>query len=209
MGRWGRQSAKTRHRRRRRDRALCCHDNATLCLLAENGGKTLASAGSRARRRIMDKPPLPPQLAPASPTPAQRLERLKVVVKHLSNTWPHVLQRQSCMQSLGRREDVHSALRDTYAAHITNMLQDVLVLDLLREIGALVLDPNSNSASVARAMSALRDPGVIAELRAEYEIVRPLGHIGGDELTPEMRAQIDAHWRETERKDQLAKVEKK
>jgi hypothetical protein len=71
----------------------------------------------------------PPQLAPASPTPAQRLERLKVIVKHLSNTWPHVLQRQSCMQSLGRREDVHSALRETYAAHITNMLQDVLVLE--------------------------------------------------------------------------------
>ena len=112
------------------------------------------------------------------------------------------------MQSLGRREDIHSALRETYAAHITNMLQDVLVLDLLREIGALVLDPNSNSASVARALSALRDPGVIAELRAEYEIVRPLGHIGGDELTPEMRAQIDAHWQETERKDQLAKFEK-
>jgi hypothetical protein len=160
----------------------------------------------------MDKdrelPPQPPQLAPASPTPAQRLERLKVVVKHLSDTWPHVLQRQSCMQSLGRREDVHSALRETYAAHITNMLQDVLVLDLLREIGALVLDPNSNSASFARAMSALRDPGVIAELRAEYEIVRPLGYIDGDKLTPEMRARIDADWQETERRDQLAKFEK-
>jgi hypothetical protein len=151
--------------------------------------------------------PQPAQQTPAPPTPTQRLERLKLVVKHLSNTWPHVLQRQSCLQSLGRREDMHSALRDTYAAHVTNMLQDVLVLDLLREIGALVLDPNSNSASVVRALSALRDAGVIAELRAEYEVVRPLGHIGGDQLTPEMRAGIDAHWQETERRDQLAKFE--
>jgi hypothetical protein len=44
-------------------------------------------------------------------------------------------------------------------------------------------------------------------LRAEYEVVRPLGHIGGDQLTPEMRAQIDAQWEETEREDQLAKFE--
>ena len=154
----------------------------------------------------LPQPPTP--LAPDSPTPAQRLERLKVVVKHLSDTWPHVLQRQSCMQSLGRREDLHSALRGTYAAHVTNMLQDVLVLDLLREIGALVLDPHSNSASVARALSALRDRGVISELRAEYQIVRPLGHIGGDKFTSEMRALIDAHWQETERKEQLAKFEK-
>ena len=36
-------------------------------------------------------PQPPPQLASASPTPAQRFERLKVVVKHLSDTWPHVL----------------------------------------------------------------------------------------------------------------------
>jgi hypothetical protein len=47
----------------------------------------------------------------------------------------------------------------------------------------------------------------LPELRAEYEVVRPLSHIGGDQLTPEMRAQIDADWQETGRKDQLAKFE--
>jgi hypothetical protein len=108
----------------------------------------------------------------APPTPVERLERLKVIVKHLADTWPHVLQRQMCMQSLGRREDLHAALSDADVAHITNMLLDVLVMDLLREIGALVLDRDASSASVARAMSALHDSDVIAELRAEHEVVR-------------------------------------
>jgi AbiU2 len=147
------------------------------------------------------------RLAPMPLAPAQRLERLKLIVKHLSDTWPHVLQRQLCMQSLGRREDLHAGLSQTCTAHITNMLQDVLVIDLLRELGALVLDSGSRSASVARAVSALRDPDVVAELRAEYEIVRPLGHIGGDELTPQMRAEIDAQWEQSERREQLAKFE--
>jgi len=138
---------------------------------------------------------------PAPPTPAQRLERLKLIVKHLGDTWPHVLRRQLCLQALGRRDDLNAALSQTYAAHVTNMLQDVLVIDLLREIGALVLDADSRAASVARALSALRDPEAIAELRREYEIVRPLGHIGGDPM-------IDRQWEATERRDQLATFER-
>jgi|HubBroStandDraft_1064217.scaffolds.fasta_scaffold289336_1 hypothetical protein len=152
----------------------------------------------------MAESPLQP---PADPSAAQRLERLKVIVKHLGDTWPHLLQRQACLQSLGRREDLHAALADSYVAHITNMLQDVLVIDLLREIGALVLDSDSRSASVARAMTTLRDPGVIAELRAEYKIVRPLAHIGVDKLTPETRAEMDAWWEDRELPDQLAKFD--
>lgn len=144
---------------------------------------------------------------PAPPTPAQRLERLKTVVKHLSDTWPHVLQRQLCMQALGRREDLHEALTSTYVAHVTNMLQDVLVMDLLREIGALVLDPDSGSASVKRALSALRDPGVIAELRAEYEIVRPFTH-RDPTMSPAVRAEFDAQWQERERRVQLERFER-
>jgi hypothetical protein len=142
--------------------------------------------------------------APAPPTAVQRLERLKLIVKHLGDTWPHVLRRQICLQALGRREDLHAALSRTYAAHVTNMLQDVLVIDLLREIGALVLDSDSRSASVTRALSALRDPEVIAELRREYEVVRPLESIGEDPIAPEMRAEIDRQWEVTERRDQLA-----
>ena len=146
--------------------------------------------------------------AQAPPTAAHQLERLKVIVKHLGDQWSHVLQKQLCMQALGRREDLHTALAITYASHVTNMLQDVLAIDLLREIGALVLDKDSNSASIGRAMSALRDAGVIAELRAEYECVRPLGHIGGDAIPPELGAQMDAHWEELERREQLDRFER-
>jgi len=108
------------------------------------------------------------------------------------------------LQALGRRVDLHAALSQTYAAHVTNMLQDVLVIDLLREVGALVLDSDSRAASVSRALSALRDPEVIAELRREFEVVRPLGNIGGDRITPEMRAEIDRQWEVSERRKQVA-----
>lgn len=111
------------------------------------------------------------------------------------------------MQTLGRREDLHAALANTYTAHITNMLQEVLVIDQIREIGALVLDADSGSASVSRALSALRDPEVIAELRAEYEIVRPFTHTDPT-MTPAVRADFDARWREHERREQLARFEK-
>lgn len=78
-----------------------------------------------------------------------RRARLKVIVKHLADTWPHVLQRQICMQSLGRREDLHIALAESHVTHITNMLQDVLVIDLLREIGASSSSTRSQQGSRA------------------------------------------------------------
>jgi hypothetical protein len=111
------------------------------------------------------------------------------------------------MQSLGRNEDLHEALEQTYVAHITNTLQEVLVIDLLRELGALVLDDDRESASVARTMCALRDPEVIAELRREYEVVRPLGNAGGDKLTLAQRAELDAQWEQSERREQLERFE--
>jgi AbiU2 len=166
----------------------------------DNPATSSASAESRVAA-VVDTTP-----AHAPPTAAERLARLKTIVRHLSDTWPSVLQRQLCMQTLGRHEDLHAALAQTCAAHITNTLQNVLLLDLLREIGALVLDTDSSSASVGRALSALRDQEAMAVLRAEYEIVRPLTHLGGD-ITPEVQAEIDARWQETERGDQLAKFE--
>jgi hypothetical protein len=149
----------------------------------------------------------PAPTAPTPPTPAQRLERLKVIVEHLYDTWLHLLRRQLTMQSLGRNEDLHEALEQTYVTHITNTLQDVLVIDLLRELGALVLDDDHRSASIARAMAALRDPDVLAELRREHEVVRPLGHNDGEKLTPTQHAELDAHWEQLERRDQLARFE--
>jgi hypothetical protein len=129
-------------------------------------------------------------------------------VQHLYDTWPDLLRRQLTMQALGRSEDLHRALEQTYTAQITNTLQNVLVIDLLRELGALVLDDDRGSASVARAMSALRDPDVIAELRREYEVTRPLGHVGGDTLTLDQRAQLDAQWEQRERREQLERFER-
>jgi hypothetical protein len=149
-----------------------------------------------------------PPTVPAPPTPAQRLERLKLIAQHLYDTWPHLLRRQLTMQSLGRSEALHRALEQTYTAHITNTLQDMLVIDLLRELGALVLDDHRGSASVARAMSALRDPDVVAELRREYEVTHPLGDVGGDKLTPDQRAQLDAQWEQSERREQLQRFER-
>lgn len=98
------------------------------------------------------------------------------------------------MQALGRHEELHSALANTRAAHITNMLQDVLVMDLLREIGALVLDADPGSASVSRALTALRDPAVTDLLRSEYEVVRPFTHMGDVTMPPAIRAELDAQW---------------
>lgn len=153
-------------------------------------------------------PEVPPGVAAAPPpTSAQRLDRLKVIVQHLSDTWPDLLQRQRTLQALGGNKGLYDALGKSYAAHITNTLQGVLVIDLLREIGALVLDDNRGSASVARAMSALRDPEVIAELRREYEVVPPPGNIGGDNLTVDQRALLFAHWEEHERQEQLKRFE--
>jgi hypothetical protein len=57
-------------------------------------------------------------------------------------------------------------------------------------------------------MSATRDPDVIAELQSEYEVVRPLGHVGGDKLTPAQRAHLDAQWEESERREQLERFER-
>lgn len=144
---------------------------------------------------------------PPPPTPAQRLDRLKVIVQHLSDTWPDLLQRQLTLQALGGNKSLYDALDKSYVAHITNTLQGVLVIDLLREIGALVLDDARGSASAARAMSALRDPVVIAELRREYEVVPPPGNIGGDNLTVDRRALLFTHWEQSERQVQLERFE--
>lgn len=104
-------------------------------------------------------------------SPPENLARLKVVVTYLGDLWPLVLHRRTYMQALGENEALRESLEQTYAAHVHNALQDVLLLDLFRELGALVLDRNPNSASVAVAVSALRDPKIMSELEAQYRIV--------------------------------------
>lgn len=131
-------------------------------------------------------------------SPARRLARLKTVVKQLSDLWPDVLHRQLCLQALGRSTELHEALRQTYAAHVTNMLQNVLVVDLIREVGALICDPNKGAASVTGALKALQDTALLSELQAEYRIVAPFSEVNDPQLSPEDRAAINEAWRAQE-----------
>jgi hypothetical protein len=131
-------------------------------------------------------------------SPARRLARLKTVVKQLNDLWPDVLQRQLCLQALGGSAELHEALRQTYAAHVTNMLQNVLVIDLIRELGALVCDPNKGAASVTGALKALQDTAVLTELQAEYRVVPPLPRVDDAGLSSEDSAAINEAWRAQE-----------
>lgn len=70
-------------------------------------------------------------------------------------------------------EQLHEAFGFSYAAHVHNAFQDLLLADLIIQIGALILDNDRGSASVARAVSALRDQEPLKELYAEYHVVSP------------------------------------
>jgi hypothetical protein len=118
------------------------------------------------------------------------LARLKAAVEHLSDRWPTVLHRRIYMQVMGRREDLRDVFEQTYAAHVHNTLQEVLLIDLFRELGALVLDRNPNSPSIATVVTALRNPKILAEMDAEYRVVSPVPvrFFNENDLTPEMAA---------------------
>ena len=146
---------------------------------------------------------------PAPPSAQERLQRLKKVVEFLNHTWSDVLQRQQTMQALGRNEDLHKALDQTYAANVTNMLQHVLVMDQLREIGALILDPDKRSASALGALTGLRDPELMRELRAEHEVVRPVTHIRIPNNVPEhVWAEIEADRIVRDRAEQIERLDR-
>lgn len=145
--------------------------------------------------------------SPAQPdlTPADRLARLKQVASHLMDRWPGVLKRRIYMQRLGQDETLREAFTLSYAAHVHNALQDVLLSDLIVQITALVLDRTRGSASVSRARSSLRDHAVIEELRAEYMIVPPAPPDREDEeLDEATRAEVNRVICESELKRSLS-----
>jgi AbiU2 len=127
-----------------------------------------------------------------------RLPKLKVIVNHVVDSWGVVLSRQAYLHALDRHEGLHKAFEQTYAAHVHIALKDVLFLDLVREVGALVLDTDKNSASVARACAMLQDPNLLDELQREYlDTERPLPRSYNDDgLSPEERT---AYWKRTMR----------
>jgi AbiU2 len=97
--------------------------------------------------------------------PTGELEQLQILVRHLLNVWPGVLQRREFLRRMAQSEALREALVHTCAGHVFNAVHGALSGDLVRSIGAYVLDRNSRSGSVARAITALRKPSVISRLR--------------------------------------------
>ena len=102
------------------------------------------------------------------------LAGLKVIVKHLGDMWPAVLHRRAYMLALAQGGELRAGLDQTYAANVHSAIQQVLLIDLLRELGALVLDTNTKSASVANSVRLLRSREITQELEAEYRMVPPM-----------------------------------
>jgi hypothetical protein len=126
---------------------------------------------------------------PPDPTPAERLAKLRETVKHLEEMWTVVLQRLAYLQSMTSNDELHDALNQTRAAQVHNAIQDVLLGDLILQIAALILDSNSGSASVARAITMLRENSVLEELQASYRVTSQPARIYTDhELSAEARA---------------------
>jgi len=97
--------------------------------------------------------------------PTSELARLQILVRHLLDVWPRVLQRREFLRKMAQSEALREAFVQTYAGHVFNAMHGALSGDLVRSIGAYILDRNSRSVSVARAITALRKPSVIAQLQ--------------------------------------------
>jgi AbiU2 len=112
--------------------------------------------------------------APGDHRPASELSHLQVTVRHLLDVWPGLLQRREFLRSMAQSEKLRNALAQTYAAHVFNAMHSALSADLVRCIGAYILDRTSRTGSIARAVDALRKPKVIAQLRARvYGVIPP------------------------------------
>jgi hypothetical protein len=86
---------------------------------------------------------------------------------------------------MGEDENLRRAIDLTYTANVQNTVRDVLIIDLIRSIGALVLDEDvRRAASVSTAVWYLRNKKLLAELEAEYRVVPPLPPDAIDEGTP-------------------------
>jgi hypothetical protein len=103
---------------------------------------------------------------PKANRPNSELQQLQIRVRHLLAVWPSVLQRREFLRRMAQSEVLRDAFVDTYAGHVFNAMHGALSGDLVRSIGAYILDRDSRSVSVARVITALRKPAVIAQLQA-------------------------------------------
>ena len=104
---------------------------------------------------------------------AADLARAKAIVTHLLATWPAVLRQRQYMQTMSESQELAAALEHTYAAHVHNAVGSVLVMDLIRAVGALILDRNGNSASVVTAVALVGREHVARALSTEMTEVKP------------------------------------
>jgi hypothetical protein len=106
-----------------------------------------------------------------------------------------------------RSAELAEALLNTYAAHVHNAVTDTFVIDLIREVGALVLDRDPNSASVATAVKILDDPPVLDELRKDYRMVLPSQWMGGQNVPLDVRQAIELDLEEAQIVENLAEFD--
>lgn len=123
-------------------------------------------------------------------TPGEKLARLKVVVEHIGQRWPVALGRHVCLKEFGTNAELHKLLSPSYAAHVHNMMQDVLMTDLIREIGAAVLDDDDRSASVAVALGLLGDSDVCTLLEKDYHVGIPTAIYGIEEYDEALQKEL-------------------
>ena len=136
--------------------------------------------------------------------PEATLSRIRVLVTHLGRMWPNVLHRQICLREFGSNERLRKAIDNSYAAHTHNLLVSVLFYDLIREVSALVLDPDARTGSLQRIYAQILQPGALGDLRREYEVTQPIPLGNDDELTPAQRAEAEMVWSEDERSRSIA-----
>jgi AbiU2 len=99
--------------------------------------------------------------------PASMAERVKGIVRHLVDNWAALLRQRQFIQTLSSSEALIAALKDTYAAHVHNAIGVVMVTDLFRVVGALILDNDTRPASVVNAVSLLREEPTLRALCAQ------------------------------------------
>jgi hypothetical protein len=109
-----------------------------------------------------------PRHKSANPEQRGELSQLKVAATHLLHAWPAVvLQRRFFLRGMAQSEALRTALLQTYAGYVFNAVHGALSSDLVRAVYALILDRTPRSASMWRAVAALRKPTVVRQLRAK------------------------------------------
>lgn len=149
-----------------------------------------------------------PQRKNAVLSVAKRLKRLKAAVKHLGDRWPIALGRHACLREFGTNSELHKLLSPSYAAHVHNMLEEVLLIDLVREIGACILDDDRRTASVSVVLQDLRDAEIVELLKEDYQVGIAPRMLGLEQVDEAERRELEALFAERELERNVAEFER-